>query len=790
MTAPTPTLTIHPQTAVKTLGDLFGIFYEDINHAADGGLYAELVQNRSFEFDPMDNPDYHALTAWEKVERGGSLIELHVETHHPLHPNNPHYLVLEVLQPGLGGGVCNRGYNSGMTLRKGEQYRFSCFSKQLSSYSGKLQVRLENQDGGLLGEACFLPASGQWSYGSQEITCTGDTVCGRLVICATEKTTVALDMISLFPNDVFKGRTNGMRRDIAEKIAAMKPRFMRFPGGCLVHCGSLDKDDRMSMYRWKNTIGPVWQRPARCNKWGYHQSLGIGFYEYFQFCEDIGAKPLPVLPAGYDPHKRRSVPLAELEPWIQDALDLIEYATGPVDSVWGAKRAQAGHPEPFDLEYLGIGNEEVGQDFFDRYALFHQRIRERYPHIKLINSSGPNAAGSELERGWASARDHGSDLVDEHYYQSPAWFLANIQRYFSYNASGPKVFLGEYGTWGSTWWNALVEAAYMLHMEKAPAVALASYAPLLCNADYINWQPNLIWFDGEKSYGTSNYHVQKLFMNHQGDRELLVEAVGLEPGVAPISTIRGEIRLCASLVNCSYQNILLENLDTGRRQNLGDQRMSPEEEDRLLVSTAGENFRLSFDAVKEEENNDYSCYGERGFVLRFGYQNGSNYLDWKLGGWQNQDAMVGSVVDGLHSDLTQSLFTTKAERYHCELEVCGRSVITRVNGAVVNKAIDHEQIIWPLYYAASQEVSSKELILKVANLQSRSVQVRIAVAGQTAGPLALGIFEMACDDLSAANSREAPNVIEPTEHEVTVMVDENSNFYWDFPASSITILRM
>ena len=290
----------------------------------------------------------------------------------------------------------------------------------------------------------------------------------------------------------------------------MHPKFMRFPGGCLVHDGALDPDARDAQYRWKNTVGPIEERPARRSNWGYHQTLGLGFYEYFQLCEDIGAKPLPVISPGYDPHHGRAAEPDEMQYFIDEALDLIEFANGEPSTKWGGLRAQLGHPEPFGMEYLGIGNEEVGEGFFERYKIVADAVRARYPEIKLIGTAGPFAAGGEYERGWRHAREDGADFVDEHYYMTPEWFLANHHRYDAFPADGPKVFLGEYASWGNTWYNALCEASYMLGLERnAKAVGLSCYAPLFANADYVNWKPDMIWFDKEKSFGTANYHVQK-----------------------------------------------------------------------------------------------------------------------------------------------------------------------------------------------------------------------------------------------------------------------------------------
>ena len=356
------------------------------------------------------------------------------------------------------------------------------------------------------------------------------------------KSLVYLDDVSLFPVNTFKNRKNGLRRDIAQLLCDLKPKFMRFPGGCLVHDGNLDPHARNSLYRWKNTIGDTSERPTKRSNWGYNQTLGLGYYEYFLFCEDIGAKPLPVLPAAYNPHHRDAVPFDELKPWIDDALDLIEFANGTTDTKWGKIRAELGHSEPFNLEYLAIGNEEVGDGFFDRYPYFHNAIKEKYPEIKLIGSSGPFPCGGEFEKGWKCARENKSELVDEHYYVSPEWMLANNKRYFNYDKNDPKVFLGEYASWGNTFYNALCEASYMTAMEMSGNVGLACYAPLLCNVDYVNWRPDLIWFNGKEAFGTPNYYVQKLFMNNQGEYAIEHSIINEKPSVE----IGGDVALPGS----------------------------------------------------------------------------------------------------------------------------------------------------------------------------------------------------------------------------------------------------
>jgi alpha-L-arabinofuranosidase len=786
-------LTIHTQERGARLGDLFGIFFEDLNHAADGGLYAELVQNRSFEFAPIDRPDYHALTAWEKVERGGGRAIVTVESNQPLHERNPHYAVIQIEKAGDGVGIMNLGYHPGMPIRQGETYRFSCYARRDDCFAEPVRVALEGADGRILGQAEILVDSGDWRRYEARITAESGDVGGRLVILTGGEGRLYLDMVSLFPGRTFRGRENGLREDIAEMLAALKPKFMRFPGGCLVHDGTLNAEDRNSMYRWKNTIGPVEQRPPRRNNWGYNQTLGLGFYEYFLFCEDIGAKPIPVLPAGYDPHHQRIVPLDELQPWIEDALDLIEFANGDVTTRWGAVRAELGHPEPFGLEYIAIGNEEVGEPFFERYAIIHRAIRERYPEIRIINTSGPFPAGGEYERGWRSARENGSDYVDEHYYVSPEWMLAHIDRYDHFPADGPKVFLGEYATWGNTYYNALVEAAYMTRLERnAHAVGLACYAPLLCNVNYVNWRPNLIWFNNHQVYGTPNYYVQKLFMHHQGDQLLRVTASGIgERMKAPARPITGKIALAADRNRVEYRDVLLVNERTGevRRLSEGAITLSDAEVDHRagkavamaeLAETDWEHYSLRLMARKLD--------GPRGFILHVGRRDDRNSIYWELGGWQNQDSTVCSRVNGRGSCLTQHLFTVEEGReYELAIEIQGRRIRVSADGNLIAETEDRLPSIEPLYYTASMEEETGDVLIKAVNLQDQPVTVQLELDGLSDEARTVEIHEMSGYELDQENSFEEPEAVVPKSRETAI---DGSRFGHEFPARSFTVLRV
>lgn len=787
-------LTIHTQQKGAELGDLFGIFFEDLNHAADGGLYAELIRNRSFEFDPIDRHDYHALTAWEKVERGSGQAELLIEDSQPMNERNRHYAVIAIRNAGDGVGIANSGFNTGIPVRAGDEYLFSFYAKRDESLNEVVRIAIESKAGVVHGEADVVVDSSAWKKYEATITANETDYSSRLVITTGGTGKLYVDMVSLFPVGTFRGRSNGLREDIATLLAELKPKFMRFPGGCLVHDGSLNPDDRNSMYRWKNTIGPVEQRPSRRNNWSYNQTLGLGYYEYFLFCEDIGAKPIPILPGGYDPHHKRIVPIDELGPWIDDALDLIEFANGDTSTKWGAIRAELGHPEPFDLQYIGIGNEEVGEPFFERYTYFHQAIKAKYPAMKIINSSGPFAAGGEYERGWKSARENGSDLVDEHYYQSPEWFLANVDRYDGFKAVDPKVFLGEYASWGNTYYNALAEAAFMIGLERnAHAVGLACYAPMLCNVDYVNWKPDLIWFNNHEVFGTANYYVQKLFMHHQGDQLLHIEASGFEePQAGGTKPINGAIELGTDASHVEYSNVRIVNHDTGKERNFGGWRAELSD----TVEARQEGTAKRFERLCETDWVNYTLHmtakrtgGPRGFVVSFGQTDDNNRLFWEISGWQNQDSAISSRVNGRGSCLTQSLFTVETDvAYELALEVSGRKIRAFINGELMHETEDRVAVIQPLYYSSSVDGTTGDTIVKIVNMQATGVSTQIELEDL---PQAEGrrveSYELSSHALEDENSFEQPQKIAPVQRDFTF---EGSGFAHEFPPHSLTVFRI
>ena len=522
------TVTAQPEETKEISDLLMGIFFEDINYSADGGLYAELIQNRDFEYDPSDregDKNWNSTHSW-KLE--GENATFTISTSDPIHPNNPHYAVLKTNQP--GAALTNTGFD-GIALKAGEKYDFSLFARiPEGSKSGKLLVRLVDADGTVQGETTVTVSSRSWKTYKAVLTAkaSADT---RLELRPQSAGEIELDMISLFPQNTFKGRKNGLRPDLAQTLADMHPRFVRFPGGCVAH-----GDGLKNIYQWKNTIGPLEARKPARNLWGYHQSMGLGYYEYFQFCEDIGAEPLPVLAAGVPCQnsachgdlrggQQGGIPMSEMGAYIQDILDLIEWANGDARKTkWGKIRAESGHPKPFNLKYIGIGNEDLITDVFEeRFTMIYLAIKEKYPEMIVVGTVGPFNEGTDYVEGWKLADKLGVPMVDEHYYQSPGWFLHNQDFYDKYDRSKKtKVYLGEYATHipgrRANMETALTEALYLTALERnGDVVHMTSYAPLLAKDGRTQWNPDLIYFNNREVRPTTGYYVQKLYGQHAGD---------------------------------------------------------------------------------------------------------------------------------------------------------------------------------------------------------------------------------------------------------------------------------
>lgn len=499
---------------------LMGIFFEDISRAADGGLYAELVQNRDFEYVPGDrlgsDPNWHQRKAWNVKGEG---LTFEIDTVAPIHKNNPHYAVIR--SGGNGGALVNEGFG-GIAVEKGKRYDLSLFANLRGGAGGKLRVSLIASDGTMLCSATVSAPKGKWGKLKSTLVPVETDDNAVLAIEPLRESQIAVDMVSLFPRDTFKGRRNGLRRDLADTIAALRPRFVRFPGGCVAH-----GDGISNIYRWKNTIGPLEGRVPQRNIWGYHQTAGLGYHEYFEFCEDLGAEPLPVVAAGVPCQnsscggagQQGGIPMDEMPQYVQDVLDLIEYANGDSRTTrWGRERARNGHPAPFNLKYLGVGNEDLISEVFEpRFEMIFKAVRERYPEIVVIGTVGPFHEGSDYTEGWEFATRLGVPMVDEHYYETPSWFVYNQDFYDGYDRNRPHVYLGEYASQGNKLYNALAEAAYLCGLERnGDVVEMTSYAPLLAKEGKTNWNPDMIYFTNTEVKPTVNYRVQRLFGENCG----------------------------------------------------------------------------------------------------------------------------------------------------------------------------------------------------------------------------------------------------------------------------------
>ncbi|NCD68137.1 alpha-L-arabinofuranosidase C-terminal domain-containing protein [Mucilaginibacter agri] len=501
---------------------MYGIFFEDINMAADGGVYAELVKNRSFEFIPN-------LMGWTELNKSGE-GNVEVINRAKERPENPHFITVNVKSGQYG--LANEGFR-GMGIKKGETYSFSVLARQHTGSKATLAVELKNAKGVVIGRGELKPDATDWKRYSVKFTAAATEEKGSLTLWAKNTGAIDLDMVSLFPEHTWKNRPGGLRADLVQKLADLKPGFLRFPGGCIVEGREL-----ANRYQWKKSIGDIDKRENIINRWNmefkhrlttdYYQTFGLGFMEYFLTAEDIGAEPLPILNCGMacQFNTGQLAPMDELDPYLQDALDLIEFANGSSDTKWGKLRISLGHAKPFNLKLMGVGNEQWGEQYIERWKVFEKAIKAKYPYMKLVSSVGPDPDGEKFTFLNTTFRGLNADILDEHYYRSPQWFLDNVKRYDNYDRKGPKIFAGEYAAQSvaiaspdnkNNWQCAMSEAAFMTGLERnADVVNMASYAPLFAHVDGWQWTPDLIWFNNLGSYATPNYYVQQLYSLNKG----------------------------------------------------------------------------------------------------------------------------------------------------------------------------------------------------------------------------------------------------------------------------------
>ena len=802
-------------TDIEMSEDLYGIFFEDINYGADGGLYAELVRNRSFEFDPADNASYNGLTGWSEAERGGATATASVVSDEGrMNDNNRNYLVLET--SAAGAGVSNGGFNTadGIAVEAGEDYEFSVWAR--SAVAQTLTVQLENAAGDdVLAQATVdVAASDEWARYTATLTADTTTDAGRFTVLAGAAGTLHLDMVSLLPDDQWVGAVNGeygIREDLGTMIEELDPSFIRFPGGCVIAGTWQDYaesgyEDRRRAFFWKETIGGLEERATNFNWWGYNQTFGLGYLEYFMWAEDLGAEPLPVVPVGTNAcgGPPATTDPAVLDGLIEDALDLIEFANGGVDTEWGAVRAELGHPEPFGLEYIGLGNEDSQREYFANFPLFQDAIEAAYPDIKIVSNSSFASGGALFDELWDFAAERDVDMVDEHYYNDPDWFLANTDRYDTYDREGPDVFIGEYASRGNRFYNALAEAAYLTGVERnSDVVKMASYAPLLANEDYVQWRDaNMIYFDNDEAWGTTNYYVQRLFSNNRGDQ--VVPSV-LEGGEVQAPDVSGGVFLSTWATSAAYDNLVVtgddgtvlmsEDFSDGAADWSGEagtwevvdgayrQTSTTVEDARSVPAGAYEqdwtNYTLELEATK--------LAGAEGFLVGVAANGGQDFYWWNLGGWGNTRSVLERANGSRQGEVAakENVSLVTGQTYDIRVEVDGRTIRLFLDDEL------HLEYTEPapaqtLHHVVTRDVEAGELVVKVVNASAAVASTDVTISDVEVGATGTAI-EMTADSVNATNTKADPTNVVPVEREVTGL---SGAFSYDFPPNSITFLRI
>ena len=780
---------------------LYGIFFEEINRAGDGGLYAEMIQNRSFE-------DAEIPLGWHLVAGRGADGKMSLDKSSPLRNANPTSLRLEITAADGGRvGVANDGFKgspyprdqkdakwidafetafrdakSGLAVVEGRQYRFSCYARCAVGFSGPLTVSIEKQDGTVIAADRIEGMNAQWKKFDRLFTARATDANARLVVAANARGTVWLDMVSLFPKDTFKGRPNGVRADLAEMIQNMKPTFVRFPGGCFVEGNEL-----RDAVRWKKTIGDLADRPGHWNLWGYYSEDGLGYHEYLQFCEDLGAEPLLVINCGMSHKEQRtkeSVEVPDLAEYVQDSLDAIEYANGPIESRWGSLRAKAGHPAPFHLRYVEIGNENGGSTYQKHYQRFYDAIKARYPDMHLVANQLTTLRPTEIN--------------DEHYYNTPEFFLHEAGKYDGYVRDKHKVYVGEYAvTRGAGEGNlraAVGEAGFMTGMERnSDVVVMASYAPLFVYPAWKRWNPNAIVFDASRVYGTPSYHVQAMFAQNLANVILpvdlscpMIEDQSVRRGMIGVGTWHTQAEFKDVCVTQGDQTLLAADFSKGLKgwrtlkgkweTKDGVLRQTGADEDvRAYAGNANwSNYTLSLKARK--------LGGAEGFLVIAGAATDREKSWWNLGGWGNREH--GIEMRGIKTIRVPGKIEI-GRWYDIRMELQGGSIRCYLDGKLVQESVPPRMS--SLYVVAGRVDVSGQIVVKVVNAADtpQSAELELQGAGQVARS-ARGLV------LTSASGDDENSFAEPRKVSPRAFAIDNaaSRFSHTFPAHSVTVLRI
>ncbi len=762
------------QPGIQISSNLFGIFFEELSSAGDGGLYAELVRNRSFEDNPT-NADY-----WSFVTTGSAAGQLNLDTSLPLGPNNTNALSL-TFQSGVGSvGAANGGY-WGIPVSAGNAYRLNLYARGSSGFTGPVTISLENGAGtSVYAQTPIGGLTTSWQHFSRSLFPSSSDPAARLVLRIGSAGTVYLDFVSLFPAQTFNNRTNGLRPDLANMLVNLHPAFMRFPGGAWV-----DGSGVPNFYNWETTVGDPANRVPRWDLWGYMVDNGLGYHEYLQFCEDLGAAPLFVVNCGMD--YSTAVPTNQLAPYVQIALDAIQYANGDTNTPWGSQRAANGHPAPFNLRYLEIGNENGGSAYSDHYAFFYYAIKAQYPEIQLIANTP------------VSSRP--MDIVDEHYYSTPAFFTQQSTRYDSYSRSGPKVFVGEYAVKYNgdrpNLTGALGEAAFMTGMERnSDVVVMASYAPLFANLNNQDWNPNLIYFNGTQVYGTPSYYCQQMFSLNRGDYALptAITTAFMTPtnhgaiGVGTWNTQSAYSNLVVTAgTNVLYQSDFTTLAGTNGYQFLGtnwvltggmlEQIGAGYDLRATTGSTAWSNYTYTARAMK--------LSGSEGFLIMFNVLNTNNFMWWNIGGWNNTQTGIEWAQNGTKTLLASvPMAINTGQWYDIRIEL-GNRIRCYLNGTLIHD-IQSPSTGLQLYASGSLVPSRGQVVLKAVNETGSPLITQLGVpAARGLAPSATVTVLANADPLSENSLAQPANVFPVT----TTVTGVATNFQYTFPPYSLTVLR-
>jgi len=764
-------LTLHAdREGPKVSPLLYGIFFEDINCSADGGLYAELVRNRSFE--DSEQPEY-----WSVDSSGPALVNLAIDVSRPISARNGKSLKVTIDDPGSGRvGIVNGGF-WGIAVKQGENYRISLQARAGAGFAGPLTVTLESKRGAVYARQTTGPLTRDWRTHDCALKADATDPQARLVISTAGKGTFWLDMVSLFPVRTWKDRPGGLRPDLAGMLADLKPSFVRFPGGCWV-----EGDTMKFAYRWKQTIGAISERRTQYNIWNYHATHGLGFHEYLQMCEDLGAEPLFVINCGMS--HRENVPMDKMQEFVQDALDAIQYCNGPADSTWGSVRARNGHPAPFGLKYMEIGNENGGPAYQERYALFHDAIKKRDSSMILIAN--------------VPTTSRPADVVDEHYYSSPEFFIQQADRYDKYERKGPKIYVGEYAvTQGCGQGNlrgAVGEAAFMIGMERNPdVVAMASYAPLFVNVNHRGWNPDLINYDSSRVYGIPSYHVQRMFSANRGDLVLPVDVSGpsheegTRGGAIGVGTWATRAEFKDLKVTRGDQTLYSADLNgsgtRGWKLLGGDWKV---EDGALRQTRLGENISA---VAGNKDWTDYTFSlkarklgGAEGFLILFRVQDENQKSWWNIGGWGNSRHAIeigGEIGQSVPGHIETGRW------YDIRIELAGSSMKCYLDGKLVHEASTPR--MKAIHASATREKSSGDIILKVVNAFGQALATDIGFRGiaRLRGP-ARAVM-LTAENPSDENSLFNPSKVAP----VTLDIDVGAAaIRHTFPGNSVSVIRV